>query len=145
MLKYSGTEGYRSGHNEAVLKTVCPKGTRVRIPFPPPRRSKVYFAPTYFLSTTENKPLPAPLLLLFRKKSRLACLFGSKHSHNDLLSPPTFCVLQDSWFHCPKTENIFFILLRQSPESIFAPGFFYIVWDTHVSTASFCLPLNFIY
>ena len=40
MLKYSGTEGYRSGHNEAVLKTVCPKGTRVRIPFPPPYRRK---------------------------------------------------------------------------------------------------------
>ena len=27
---------YRSGHNEAVLKTVCPKGTGVRIPLPAP-------------------------------------------------------------------------------------------------------------
>ena len=30
------SEEYRSGHNEAVLKTVCPKGTRVRIPSSPP-------------------------------------------------------------------------------------------------------------
>ena len=29
-------ELYRSGHNEAVLKTVCPKGTWVRIPPAPP-------------------------------------------------------------------------------------------------------------
>ena len=28
--------GMRSGHNEAVLKTVCPKGTGVRIPLPAP-------------------------------------------------------------------------------------------------------------
>ena len=28
---------YRSGHNEAVLKTVCPKGTGVRIPLPAPK------------------------------------------------------------------------------------------------------------
>ena len=30
---------YRSGHNEAVLKTVCPKGTGVRIPLPAPKKS----------------------------------------------------------------------------------------------------------
>ena len=30
------TQEYRSGHNEAVLKTVCPKGTGVRIPLPAP-------------------------------------------------------------------------------------------------------------
>ena len=30
------TEGYRSGHNEAVLKTVCPLDTWVRISHPPP-------------------------------------------------------------------------------------------------------------
>ena len=29
---------YRSGHNEAVLKTVCPKGTGVRIPLPAPNK-----------------------------------------------------------------------------------------------------------
>ena len=48
MLEYSGTEGYRSGHNEAVLKTVCPKGTRVRIPFPPPYRRKLYLLAALF-------------------------------------------------------------------------------------------------
>ena len=30
---------YRSGHNEAVLKTVCPKGTGVRIPLPAPKQN----------------------------------------------------------------------------------------------------------
>ena len=35
------TEGYRSGHNEAVLKTVCPKGTWVRIPHPPPEKAHI--------------------------------------------------------------------------------------------------------
>ena len=34
-------ELYRSGHNEAVLKTVCPKGTWVRIPPAPPNLSEV--------------------------------------------------------------------------------------------------------
>ena len=34
-------ELYRSGHNEAVLKTVCPKGTWVRIPPAPPKLKSV--------------------------------------------------------------------------------------------------------
>ena len=34
--KQFNTQEYRSGHNEAVLKTVCPKGTGVRIPLPAP-------------------------------------------------------------------------------------------------------------
>ena len=33
------TQEYRSGHNEAVLKTVCPKGTGVRIPLPAPKNT----------------------------------------------------------------------------------------------------------
>ncbi len=35
------TEGYRSGHNEAVLKTVWGLPTWVRIPHPPPKNPKV--------------------------------------------------------------------------------------------------------
>ena len=35
-------ELYRSGHNEAVLKTVCPKGTWVRIPPAPPVKDPGY-------------------------------------------------------------------------------------------------------
>ena len=35
--KQFNTQEYRSGHNEAVLKTVCPKGTGVRIPLPAPK------------------------------------------------------------------------------------------------------------
>ena len=33
----------------------------------------------------------APLLLLFRKKSRSVCLFVCKRTHNGKLSLPTFC------------------------------------------------------
>ncbi len=40
LLKHS--ERYRSGHNEAVLKTVCPKGTRVRIPSSPPSSAALH-------------------------------------------------------------------------------------------------------
>ena len=43
---------YRSGHNEAVLKTVCPKGTGVRIPLPAPNKR-----------TTEPKKLGCFLFL----------------------------------------------------------------------------------
>ena len=32
------TQAYRSGHNEAVLKTVCLTGTGVRIPQPAPKK-----------------------------------------------------------------------------------------------------------
>ena len=39
-------ELYRSGHNEAVLKTVCPKGTWVRIPPAPPKLMKL---PPFFV------------------------------------------------------------------------------------------------
>ena len=38
---------------------------------------------------------PAPLLLLFRKKSRSAHLFGCKRPHNGSLSLPTFCELRE--------------------------------------------------
>ena len=34
------TQEYRRGHNEAVLKTVCPKGTGVRIPLPAPNKKQ---------------------------------------------------------------------------------------------------------
>ena len=40
------TERYRSGHNEAVLKTVCPKGTRVRIPSSPPKPNIMFSSET---------------------------------------------------------------------------------------------------
>ena len=33
------TQAYRSGHNEAVLKTVCLTGTGVRIPQPAPKNT----------------------------------------------------------------------------------------------------------
>ena len=39
VLKHIYLQGYRSGHNEAVLKTVWPKATRVRIPPPAPKET----------------------------------------------------------------------------------------------------------
>ena len=45
----SYTEGYRSGHNEAVLKTVCLIGTWVRIPHPPPTKKELLSTKSSFL------------------------------------------------------------------------------------------------
>ena len=36
------TQAYRSGHNEAVLKTVCLTGTGVRIPQPAPKKHQLF-------------------------------------------------------------------------------------------------------
>ena len=56
-----------------------------------------------FLSTTEKiSHPPAPLLLLFRKKSRSAHLFGCKLPHHGSLSLPTFCEFESS---TPTSEN----------------------------------------
>ena len=42
-------EGYRSGHNEVVLKTICPSGTWVRISHPPPLSLQIFgFAGSFF-------------------------------------------------------------------------------------------------
>ena len=45
---------YRSGHNEAVLKTVCPKGTGVRIPLPAPKIRTLLVGVLYFLPQSEG-------------------------------------------------------------------------------------------
>lgn len=42
----------------------------------------------------QEKHPPASLLLLFRKKSRSAYLFGCKRPHDGLLSLPAFCESQ---------------------------------------------------
>ena len=39
VFKKFHTQAYRSGHNEAVLKTVCLTGTGVRIPQPAPKNT----------------------------------------------------------------------------------------------------------
>ena len=48
----TGMEAYRSGHNEAVLKTVCPKGTGVRIPQLPPTARNTNPCGSYFFLFT---------------------------------------------------------------------------------------------
>ena len=59
---------------------------RVRPPPPAPRRSKVRFAPFFFA----EKHTPAPLLLLFREKSRLLRLCACKRAHYVSAALPTF-------------------------------------------------------
>ena len=61
----------------------------------------------------ENRSALTPLILLFRKKSRSARLFGCKRPHDGSQSLPTFCKLR--WFnsHFRKAEKIFFMCLSQ--------------------------------
>ena len=50
---------YRSGHNEAVLKTVCPKGTGVRIPLPAPNKNGLLLVGRpIFIATVRGDELP---------------------------------------------------------------------------------------
>ena len=55
---------------------------------------------------------PAPLLLLFRKKSRSACLLGCKRPHNGLAVATHFLRVVRVQLPSPKSRNIFFIVLR---------------------------------
>ena len=48
------TQEYRSGHNEAVLKTVRPKATGVRIPLPAPKIRTLLVGVLYFLLRYER-------------------------------------------------------------------------------------------
>ena len=48
---------YRSGHNEAVLKTVCPKGTGVRIPLPAPKNKDIPCGCPLFFATVRGDEL----------------------------------------------------------------------------------------
>ena len=57
-----------------------------------PPRSKVRFAPTYFLSKISHPP--TSLLLLFRNKARSRRLFACKRAHNAFSSLSPFCELR---------------------------------------------------
>ena len=59
----------------------------------------------------QEKHPPASLLLLFRKKSRSAYLFGCKRPHDGSLSLPTFCELRGFNSHLRKAGKIFFMCL----------------------------------
>ncbi len=65
-----------------------------------------------FVCDRKTSHPPAPLLLLFRKKSRSARLYGCKHPLHGSLSLPTFCELREFNSHLPKAENTFFISFR---------------------------------
>lgn len=69
--------------------------------------SYVSLAPTFFKSHSAL----TPLLLLFRKKSRSAHLFGCKRPHDGSLSLPIFCELRGFKSTRRNTQNIFFMCL----------------------------------
>ena len=51
------TQAYRSGHNEAVLKTVCLTGTGVRIPQPAPKNKDTPCGcPLFFATARGDEP-----------------------------------------------------------------------------------------
>ena len=54
------TQEYRSGHNEAVLKTVCPKGTGVRIPLPAPKNKDTPCGCPLFFATVRGSQIRSP-------------------------------------------------------------------------------------
>ena len=54
------TQEYRSGHNEAVLKTVCPKGTGVRIPLPAPKNKDTPCGCPLFFATVRGSRIRSP-------------------------------------------------------------------------------------
>ncbi len=62
---------YRSGHNEAVLKTVRPKATGVRIPLPAPnKRVALTRSATLLFNTNETEGFERSVKRLFRGMSR---------------------------------------------------------------------------
>ena len=55
--KWIYTQEYRSGHNEAVLKTVCLTGTGVRIPQPAPKNKDIPCgSPLFFATVRGDEP-----------------------------------------------------------------------------------------
>ena len=83
-----------------------------------PRRSKVRFAPTYFLPAAENKSSARFLAPPFRKKSRSAHLFDCKRPHDGSLSLPTFCEFERVQLPPPKCRKYFFMWLRHFVEPV---------------------------
>lgn len=74
------------------------------------RRSKVRFAPAYFLSAIENKPSARSLAPPFRKKSCLTHLFGLKRPHDGSLLLPIFCEFERAQLPPPKYQKHFLVL-----------------------------------
>ena len=67
---------YRSGHNEAVLKTVCPKGTGVRIPLPAPKNKDTPCEWPLFFATVRDSRTP----LCDSSSSRMGFAYPTRRS-----------------------------------------------------------------
>ena len=75
-----------------TFRDFCAYGAYISFWQVDPPRSKVRFAPTYFLSKISHPP--TSLLLLFRKKARSRRLFACKRTHNAFRSLSPFCELR---------------------------------------------------
>ncbi len=67
--------------------------SRNSIRTPRPRRGGPFGFAAIFYVMRQNRRAVAPSPLLFRKKSRLACLLGCKRPRDDSLPLPTFCAI----------------------------------------------------
>ena len=92
------------------------------------RRSKVRFAPAYFLSAIENKPSARSLAPPFRKKSRQAHPFDSKRPRDGSLSLPTFCEFERVQLPSPKYQKHFLVLRHIKPPLSSEPLVFGYQW-----------------
>ena len=94
---------YRSGHNEAVLKTVCPKGTGVRIPLPAPnkRTTEPKKLGCFFISLTPvREDLKRPLWL--SESQNGVRILGEAQASLDRAEPLEYTIPQPA----PKNTNI---------------------------------------
>ena len=80
---------------------------------------RVTLVPIFYIIKNQS---PAPLFLLFRKKSRSARLFGCKRPHDGSLSLPTFCEFGSSTATAEVAKISFSCGLK--PAFIFLKGVF---------------------
>ena len=105
--------------------TLAVLGPGVQVPYAPPRRSKVRFAPFFY---AEKLP-PAPLLLLFREKSRSVRLLVCKRTRDGSQSLPTFHDYAPSAQNNPLDFTVFARKsckdIRVTTEQVYLVLFFY--------------------
>ena len=74
---------YRSGHNEAVLKTVRPKATGVRIPLPAPKKKIHPLGGSFFFGTALKRDSNA-----VKKQHGVLFLNGDRRIFQNITNKP---------------------------------------------------------
>ena len=80
-----------------------------------PISERVTLVPIFYFIKNQS---PAPLFLLFRKKSRSARLFACKRAHNGSQSLPTFCEFERVQLPPPKIPKYLFYVAQTKPKRI---------------------------